>query len=191
MDELQNIQNLIYEIRGVRVMLDKDLAELYHVTTGNLNKAVKRNIRRFPPDFMFQLTKEEWDSLRFQIGILETGRGRYTKFLPHAFTEQGLAMLSGVLNSDIAIDVNISIMRAFVSLRRVSAVVRKGDLIEMRKDILTYIDDILADQNDINESTRAQLDAISTALAELQAKPAEDKPRRPIGFIQPKDEEDL
>lgn len=191
MDELQNIQNLIYEIRGVRVMLDKDLAELYHVTTGNLNKAVKRNIRRFPPDFMFQLTKEEWDSLRFQIGILETGRGRYTKFLPHAFTEQGLAMLSGVLNSDIAIDVNISIMRAFVSLRRVSAVVRKGDLIEMRKDILTYIDDILADQNDINESTRAQLDAISTALAELQAKPAEDKPRRPIGFIQPKDEDDL
>ena len=100
-------------------------------------------------------------------------------------------MLSGVLNSDIAIDVNISIMRAFVSLRRVSAVVRKGDLIEMRKDILTYIDDILADQNDINESTRAQLDAISTALAELQAKPAEDKPRRPIGFIQPNDEEDL
>jgi hypothetical protein len=137
MDELQNIQNLIYEIRGVRVMLDKDLAELYHVTTGNLNKAVKRNIRRFPPDFMFQLTKEEWDSLRFQIGILETGRGRYTKFLPHAFTEQGLAMLSGVLNSDIAIDVNISIMRAFVSLRRVSAVVRKGDLIEMRNSLTT------------------------------------------------------
>ena len=106
MDELQNIQNLIYEIRGVKVMLDKDLAELYHVTTGNLNKAVKRNIRRFPSDFMFQLTKEEWDSLRFQIGILEVGRGKYTKFLPHAFTEQGLAMLSGVLNSDIAIDVN-------------------------------------------------------------------------------------
>ena len=73
-----------------------------------------------------QLTKEEWDSLRFQIGILEVGRGKYTKFLPHAFTEQGLAMLSGVLNSDIAIDVNISIMRAFVSLRRVAAVVRKG-----------------------------------------------------------------
>ena len=106
MDNLQNIQNLIYEIKGVKVMLDKDLAELYHVTTGNLNKAVKRNIRRFPSDFMFQLTKEEWDSLRFQIGILEVGRGKYTKFLPHAFTEQGLAMLSGVLNSDIAIDVN-------------------------------------------------------------------------------------
>ena len=133
MDELQIIQNLIYEVRGVKVMLDKDLAELYHVTTGNLNKAVKRNIRRFPSDFMFQLTKEEWDSLRFQIGILEVGRGKYTKFLPYAFTEQGLAMLSGVLNSDIAIDVNISIMRAFVSLRRVAAVVRKGDLLEILK----------------------------------------------------------
>ena len=190
MEELQNIQNLIYEVRGVKVMLDKDLAELYHVTTGNLNKAVKRNIRRFPSDFMFQLTKEEWDSLRFQIGILEVGRGKYTKFLPHAFTEQGLAMLSGVLNSDIAIDVNISIMRAFVSLRRVAAVVRKGDLLEMRNDIMSYIDDILADQNDINESTRAQLDAISTALAELQAKPSETKPRKTIGFIQPEEKDD-
>lgn len=193
MDELQNIQNLIYEVRGVKVMLDKDLAELYHVTTGNLNKAVKRNIRRFPSDFMFQLTKEEWDSLRFQIGILEVGRGKYTKFLPHAFTEQGLAMLSGVLNSDIAIDVNISIMRAFVSLRRVAAVVRKGDLLEMRNDIMSYIDEILADQNDINESTRAQLDAISTALAELQASRSQNETlnkRRPIGFIQPKEDEE-
>ena len=190
MDELQNIQSKIYEVRGVKVMLDKDLAELYQVTTGNLNKAVKRNIKRFPPDFMFQLNKEEWNSLRFQIGILEVGRGQYTKFLPHAFTEQGLAMLSGVLNSDIAINVNISIMRAFVSLRQVAAIVRQSDLLEMRKDILAYIDDILADQNDINESTRAQLDAISTALSELQTKPADCKPRRPIGFIQPKEDEE-
>ena len=131
---------------------------------------------------MFQLTKEEWDSLRFQIGILDVGRGKYTKFLPHAFTEQGLAMLSGVLNSDIAIEVNISIMRAFVSLRQIAAIVKQSDLIEMRKEILAYIDDILADQNDINESTRAQLDAISEALAELQ--PRDPKPRRRIGFVQ-------
>ena len=184
MNDIQIIQSKIYEIRGVKVMLDRDLAELYQVTTGNLNKAVKRNIRRFPPDFMFQLTKEEWDSLRFQIGILEVGRGKYTKFLPHAFTEQGLAMLSGVLNSDIAIDVNISIMRAFISLRQVAAIVRQGDLIEMRKEIIAYIDDILADQNDINESTRAQLDAISTALAELQAKEPPQRPPRKIGFVQ-------
>ena len=179
---IESIRNKIYEIRGQRVMLDRDLAELYGVTTGNLNKAVKRNIRRFPCDFMFQLTKEEWDSLRFQIGILDVGRGKYTKFLPHAFTEQGLAMLSGVLNSDIAIEVNISIMRAFVSLRQIAAIVKQSDLIEMRKEILAYIDDILADQNDINESTRAQLDAISEALAELQ--PREPKPRRRIGFVQ-------
>ena len=110
-------------------------------------------------------------------------------YLPYAFTEQGLAMLSGVLNSDIAIEVNISIMRAFVSLRRVVSLVRKDDLLVMRNDIMSYIDDILADQNDINESTRAQLDAISTALAELQAKPSEPKPRKPIGFIQPKDDD--
>lgn len=104
MEELAIIKSLIYEIRGVKVMLDKDLAELYHVTTGNLNKAVKRNIKRFPPDFMFQLTKDEWDSLRFQFGILETGRGKYTKYLPHAFTEQGLAMLSDVTDLSLAID---------------------------------------------------------------------------------------
>ena len=182
MNEIQVIQSKIYEIRGVKVMLDKDLAELYQVTTGNLNKAVKRNIRRFPSDFMFQQTKEEWDSIRFQIGILETGRGKYTKFLPHAFTEQGLAMLSGVLNSEVAIDVNITIMRAFVSLRRVVSMVKKEDLIEVKKDILTYIDEILADQNEINEGTRAQLDAISEALSELQSDKKSSLPLPEIGY---------
>ena len=192
MDELARIKSLIYEIRGVKVMLDKDLADLYHVTTGNLNKAVKRNIRRFPSDFMFQLTKEEWDSLRFQFGIIESGRGKYTKYLPHAFTEEGVAMLSGVLHSEIAIDVNISIMRAFVALRKLPALIRKTDLLETKREIMDYIDEILSDQNDINESTRAQLDAISTALAELQASRSQNATlnnRRPIGFIQPKDNE--
>ena len=191
MDELARIKSLIYEIRGVKVMLDKDLSDLYHVTTGNLNKAVKRNIRRFPSDFMFQLTKEEWDSLRFQFGIIESGRGKYTKYLPHAFTEEGVAMLSGVLHSEIAIDVNISIMRAFVALRKLPALIRKTDLLETKREIMDYIDEILSDQNDINESTRAQLDAISTALAELQASRAQNatlNKRRPIGFIQPKDD---
>jgi len=113
---LEPIRSKIYEIRGQRVMLDRDLAELYGVTTGNLNKAVKRNIRRFPPDFMFQLTKEEFYGLNrnliFQNGISSWGG---TRKLPYAFTQPGLAMLSGVLNSDIAIDANIKIMRVFVS----------------------------------------------------------------------------
>ena len=190
MNEIEAIQNKIYEIRGQRVMLDRDLAELYQVTTGNLNKAVKRNIRRFPPDFMFQLTKEEFDFLKqtliFQNGISSWGG---TRKLPYAFTEQGLAMLSGVLNSDIAIDVNISIMRAFVAIRRMAAALPKPDVAtdvaQLRKDfeeLKLDIEDILHDQNDINESTRMQLDAISTALAQLQSK--EPKPRKKIGFIQ-------
>ena len=194
MDELTRIKNLIYEIRGVKVMLDKDLADLYHVTTGNLNKAVKRNIKRFPTDFMFQLNKTEFEQLKndliFQNGISSWGG---TRKLPYAFTEQGLAMLSGVLNSDIAIDVNISIMRAFVALRKLPPLVRREDLLEAKREVMDYIDEILADQNDINESTRAQLDAISTALAELQASRSQIatlNKRRPIGFIQPEDDED-
>lgn len=118
MAQLQIIQSKIYEIRGQRVMLDRDLAELYQVTTGNLNKAVKRNIKRFPPDFMFQLTTGEWESLRFQIGIIETGRGKYTKYLPYAFAELGGAMLSSVLNSKTAIEINRNIMRAFVAIKQ-------------------------------------------------------------------------
>ena len=194
MDELTRIKSLIYEIRGVKVMLDKDLADLYHVTTGNLNKAVKRNAKRFPSDFMFQLNKTEFEQLKndliFQNGISSWGG---TRKLPYAFTEQGLAMLSGVLNSDIAIDVNISIMRAFVALRKLPPLVRKDDLLEAKREIMDYIDEILSDQNDINESTRAQLDAISTALAEMQASRSQNATlnnRRPIGFIQPKDDEE-
>ena len=188
MNDLQVIQSKIYEIRGQRVMLDRDLAELYQVTTGNLNKAVKRNIRRFPPDFMFQLTKEEFQKLKndliFQNGISSWGG---TRKLPYAFTEQGLAMLSGILNSEIAIDVNISIMRAFVAIRRMAAALPNAaaEVAQLRKDfedLKLDIEDILHDQNEINEDTRAQIEAISTALAELQ--PKEPKPRRRIGFVQ-------
>ena len=203
MNEVTNIQSKIFEIRGQRVMLDRDLAELYHVTTGNLNKAVKRNIRRFPPDFMFQLTKGEFELLKESLifqngisnedaksasGILRTGRGGVRQ-LPYAFTEQGVAMLSGVLTSDIAIDVNVNIMRAFVEIRRRAALISstQSDVAQLRKDfeeLKQDIEDILRDQNDINESTRAQLDAISTALAELQSNGTSDKPRRRIGFVQ-------
>lgn len=114
--QLQVIQTKIYEVRGQKIMLDYDLAELYEVLTKNLNLAVKRNLKRFPQDFMFQLTKTEWENLRLQI---ETSKGRGgTRYLPYAFTEQGVAMLSGILNSDKAIDVNIAIMRAFIALKQ-------------------------------------------------------------------------
>ena len=116
--QITTIQSKIHEIRGIKVLLDFDLAKLYQVPTKSLNLAVKRNLKRFPEDFMFQLTKPEWESLRFQIETLETGRGKYPKYLPYAFTEQGLAMLSGLLHSEIAIEMNISIMRAFVLIRQ-------------------------------------------------------------------------
>ena len=117
MNETVNIQNLIYEIRGHKVMLDSDLAKLYGVETFNLNKAVKRNIGRFPKDFMFQLTKEEYESLIFQNGISKSQRGG-RRFMPYVFTEQGVAMLSSVLNSEQAIAINIQIMRTFVQLKQ-------------------------------------------------------------------------
>ena len=113
------IERKIYLIRGHKVMLDSDLAKLYKIETFNLNKAVKRNINRFPQDFMFQLTKEEADFLIFQIGMSKTeGRGG-RRYLPYAFTENGVAMLSSVLNSERAVQVNIAIMRAFVKLREI------------------------------------------------------------------------
>lgn len=105
----------IFLIRRKNVMFDKDLAELYGVTTGNLNKAVKRNIERFPEDFMFQLNKKEYDLLRFQFGSLK--KGQHSKYLPYVFTEQGVAMLSSVLKSRSAVQVNIAIMRVFIRLR--------------------------------------------------------------------------
>ena len=116
--ELQHIQQRIYEIKGIRVMLDRDLAKLYDIEVKQLNLAVKRNIKRFPLDFMFQLNKEEADSLRFQFETLKNGRGVHSKYLPYAFTEHGIAMLSGILNSETAILINIEIIRAFISLRQ-------------------------------------------------------------------------
>ena len=193
MDNLQLIQSKIYEIRGRKVMLDRDLAELYQVTTGNLNKAVKRNLKRFPPDFMFQLTAEEWEALRFQIGILKNGRGEHTKYLPYAFTEQGLAMLSGILNSDIAINVNISIMRAFVAIRQMiaSPKTNKIDELEKRMDAIeNYIEEVFSYYNDINDDTRMQLELINQTLAELQTKDRGFKERKRIGYQLPGCEEE-
>ena len=183
MNELQLIQSKIYEIRGQKVMLDFDLAEMYEVETRVLNQAVKRNVRRFPDDFMFQLTVSEWDNLKSQFVISRWGG---TRKLPFAFTEGGLAMLSGVLNSDIAIQVNINIMRAFVAIRQLIAnppVDRVGELEKQMKELKDYMEDVFADYNDINDDTRMQLELINQTLAELQSrKKIEEKPRNPIGF---------
>lgn len=184
--ELQVIQNKIYEIRGQRVMLDFDLAELYQVETRVLNQSVKRNVRRFPPDFMFQLAPDEWEILKSQFVISSWGG---TRKLPFAFTEQGLAMLSGILNSDIAIQVNINIMRAFVAIRQLidnPAIDRVSILENQIKELKDYIEDVFADYNDINDDTRMQLELINQTIAELQSgNQQEDKPRNPIGFIKP------
>ncbi|MBC9797024.1 ORF6N domain-containing protein [Sinomicrobium weinanense] len=116
---LQTIQDRIYDIRGQKVMLDFDLARLYETETRTLKQAVRRNIDRFPDDFMFELTQEEYNSLRSQVVTLKnTGRGKHSKYLPFAFTEQGVAMLSSVLSSSKAIEINIQIVRAFVFLRQ-------------------------------------------------------------------------
>ncbi len=118
MPKSQIITQKIIEIRGHKVLLDFDLAELYETSTKVLKQAVRRNINRFPEDFMFELTEEEWISLRSQIVTLKVGRGQHSKYLPFAFTEQGVAMISSVLNNERAIEINIAIMRSFVSLRK-------------------------------------------------------------------------
>ncbi|MCL2721854.1 MAG: ORF6N domain-containing protein [Treponema sp.] len=139
-NQLTQIQKMIYEIRGQKVMLDSGLAILYEVETFNLNKAVKRNIERFPVDFMFQLTKDEWENLTFQNGISSKQHGG-RRSMPYAFTEQGVAMLASVLNSKKAIDVNISIMRAFVKLRHYVLSQNKDDQIaELRKLLMLHME---------------------------------------------------
>lgn len=143
-------------------------------------------MKRFPSDFMFQLTSDEWAILKSQFVISSWGG---TRKLPFAFTEQGLAMLSGVLNSDIAIQVNINIMRAFVAVRQMLAnppIDRLGNIEKEVKELKEYIEEVFADYNDINDDTRMQLELINQTLAELQAqKRMENKPRNPIGFIKP------
>ena len=177
--DLQIIQSKIYEIRGCRVMLDFHLAELYQVETRALKQAVKRNIDRFPEDFMFELTKEETESLRSQIMTAERGTedetnlrsqfvtsrwggSRYQNFV---FTEQGVAMISSVLRSDTAVKVNISIMRAFVLMRQMS---------------IGY-EELLKRIEELEQSTDAQFSEVYQALTQLLSKP-EPKPRKPIGY---------
>ena len=138
---LKNIQNLIYEIRGQKVMIDRDLAELYGVELRTLNQAVKRKLERFPSDFMFQLRRNEWNILRSQFVIAKINLSKL-RYLPYVFTEQGVAMLSGILNSDIAVTTNIKIMRAFVKLRHYafSQPDTNAQIAELRKLLMLYIE---------------------------------------------------
>lgn len=173
--ELRTIQSKIYEIRGFRVILDKDLAEMYEVTTSNLNKAVKRNINRFPEDFMFQLTKEEFN-LIFQNGISSWGG---TRKPPYAFTEHGVAMLAGLLNSEKAISVNIQIVRAFVAMRQYLLNSTPSPLLKELKDRIEALEDI-------TEENEEKFDEIYLVLAQLAQKNKQNnKPRNPIGFVKP------
>ncbi|NVK92039.1 MULTISPECIES: ORF6N domain-containing protein [Bacteroides] len=188
MEQLQVIQSKIYEIRGQKVMLDFDLAEMYQVETRVLNQAVKRNIERFPKDFMFQLTLEEWDSISSQF-VMTSRMKRPKSAMPLAFTEHGVVMLSSVLRSDIAIQTSVLVVRAFVAMRQLITAApqidRVGQLEQQMKELKDYIEEVFADYNDINDDTRMQLELINQTLAELQAKKKlEEKPRRRIGFIQ-------
>ena len=139
--ELEQIKSSILEIKGKKVILDFELAKLYQTETKRLKESVRRNIRRFPSDFMFELTAEEWENLRSQFATSSWGGKRY---LPFAFTEQGVAMLSSVLNSEIAIDVNINIMRAFVLMRQFALTYQElsDKLLELEKQYNQKFDDI-------------------------------------------------
>jgi hypothetical protein len=184
--ELAVIQNKIYEIREQRVMLDFDLAEIYQVETRVLNQAVKRNIERFPEDFMFQLTQTEWKSISSQF-VMTSRAKRPKSAVPLAFTEHGVVMLSSALRSEIAIKASILIVRAFVAIRQLvlnPPVDKVTELQKEVKELKLYIEEVFTDYNDINDDTRIQLELINQSLAELQTrKRITDKPRKRIGYI--------
>ena len=163
------ITSKIYLIRGMKVMIDKDLAELYSVPNKVLNQAVKRNIKRFPEDFMFELNYDEYKALRSQIVTLKKGRGEHSKYLPFVFTEQGVAMLSSVLNSDRAIMVNIQIIRIFTKMR---------ELLMTHKDILLKLEKIERKVLDHDEKIKL----IFEYLKKLLIQPKQE--RKQIGFKQ-------
>lgn len=187
----ERIQAMIHIIRGERVILDRDLAALYQVPTGRLNEAVKRNIKRFPEDFMFQLTAEEMESWKSQIAITNSIK-MGLRHKPYAFTENGVAMLSSVLTSEVAINTNIQIMRAFTMMRRTLSAINqttmRQDKLEIEvENLRNYVENILHDQNDMNEDLASQVEAVSQSLAELSVKVEEvtSRPapkRAPIGY---------
>ena len=202
MKDIAVIQRKIYEIRGQKVILDRDLAALYQVETKVLNQAVKRNKERFPEDFMFQLTHQEWmkvsvneDVADLKSQIVTSNWGGVRK-LPYAFTEHGVVMLASLLRSEIAVKMSVQITRAFVAMRQalvaLTATEAKVELLNEKIERLNlYIEEVTHDQNDVNEMQRAineetamQLELINQSLAELQAKP-KAKPMNPVGFNSP------
>jgi hypothetical protein len=158
------IERRILLIRGQKVMLDAHLADLYEVSTKRLNQQMRRNKKRFPKDFMFQLTKQEYNALRLHFATLKKGRGQHGKYLPHVFTEQGVAMLSSVLNSERAVMVNIEIIRAFVRLRK---------LLATQKDLADKLEEL-------EQKYDAQFRVVFQAIRQLMSPP--EKPKRPMGF---------
>jgi hypothetical protein len=178
---VQLIEQRIYLIRGHKVMLDQDLAELYEVETKVLNQAVKRNLARFPEDFMFQLDKAEFDSLRSQFVTSNKSKGG-RRYLPYVFTEQGIAMLSSVLNSEKAIQVNIAIMRTFVQMRK---------LLVTNEELARRIDELEKNTNTRLKKHDDQIRAIFEAIKKLikATIPKTTEPTRQIGFMAKDDEE--
>ena len=166
MDDIAIIENKIYEIRGQKVILDFDLAEMYGVETKRLKEQVRRNIERFPAEFMFELTKEEVQFSRSQIATLKTGQGHNIKYLPFAFTEYGIVMLSSVLKSKTAVEVNINIIRAFVRMRQyLLSNVPQKELEELKQRIEYLEEDITSDR----ESYEKQFDDLFNAFAKISA----------------------
>jgi len=184
-EENDIIKSKIHLIRGEQVMLDSDLAELYGVETRRLNEQVRRNLNRFPEDFMFQLTTKEYANLMSQNATSSWGGRRK---MPMVFTSLGISMLSSVLTSDVAIQANIRIVRAFVTMRKqiseLSAQQIQIERLEMKVDRLNdYVESILHDQNEINEETALQIELINESIAQLNALQETDKARHKIGFI--------
>jgi hypothetical protein len=180
-----HIARHILSLRDQRVMLDAELAALYGVETKVLVQAIKRNIERFPADFMFQLSAEEFANLRSQFVTSSSGYGG-RRYAPYAFTEQGVAMLSSVLNSPRAIAINIEIMRAFVQVRALAAT--HQDLAKQLTELQDKTELLAMSHDTFSRNTRAQLKQVFDALRELMTPP--DPPKRPIGFVTPEDKKD-
>ena len=194
----ETIKAHIYNIRGRMVMIDRDLSDLYGMETKSLKRSVRMNIERFPADFMFELTKEEYDSLRCKNCTLKSGRGQHSKYLPYAFTQEGVAMLSSVLRTPLAIQVNINIMRAFFQMKQAILAVSNAQLQieQIRSEIRQLridMDETLRVQNDINEMLSkeqddmfVQIENINDAIAQLQAETVLKKlgdQEKPIGEV--------